>query len=618
MLLRKLIFNKVFIIFLVVGIISISLQIFLLQPIFQLGLNDDDWVLITRFKLMGPNPFAEFFNFYKKFGPYITTDGFYITLLYDLFHENYRNYHIVNILFKSLATLAIFPFILLLFKSKLLTALTTFLYAVSYSATGSFELASKGTNYLSAAIMPFYFIIYYLVVNWYPNRLMWYLLLTLSFWVTILISPPRMYPLLQIPILVEAFLLLSRKFKDYKLSLLRIAITYLPGILIILYIPEQIFYSLSRKPEFLVRLAEGDWTPLMAPLSGLGYILLPPEYLISLFGLPNLTNLLTYLISTIPYFIVFFILFTILHFSIIRGPRGYYLTGFIFLYFILSSFVYFLTTSNPSEVATVIPTLIGGFLVIVSFLSLWSYLRMKVKNPILLGLAAGPIISLWFITYTWYVANVALSFRPIHSYLTIPALGICLWIAAVLVIVFQTTYIRSRLLAVIFISLLLWMTSAVNYQQINKYWQGMLANGWAAFTQDYLFYQALDILTKKQFAPSKPTLIYFDISQDLKRARIYDESFLSHIYYRIRFINNKILDNCIVISAEDTDSFRQKLIVRNSDQLVYNTTHYRCTSSQTHDFTDNHSSFTAEQLYAFRLKNLQVIDITDEVLQKLE
>lgn len=616
--LKSFVSSKLFLIFLIVGVVSISLQIFLLQPIFHLGLAHDDWILITRYKLMGSNPLAEFFNFYKKVGPYLTTDGFYITSLYSLFHENYPNYYIINTLVKSFAILAVFPFVLLLFKSRLLAALTTLLYAASYSATGSFELASKGTNYLSATAMLIYFIVYYQVVNRYSHRWLWYLLLTLSFWIAILISPSRMFPLVFIPIGVEIFLLLSRGISYFKLSLIRLIVTYLPGILIILYIPEQISYSLFRKPEFLVRLAVGDWTVLMTPLSGLGYLLLPPKYLILRLGLPDLTNLLTYLVSTIPYLMMFFIVFTILHLLLIKRSWDYYMTSFILLYFILSIFVYFLTTNNPSEARTVIPTLTGGFLVIVSLLSLWRYFHMKIKNPILLALAAGPIISLWFITYTWYVANVHLSFRPVHSYLTIPALGICLWIAAVLVILFQTFSRRIGQLAVTIISLILLTIFIIDYQQINEYWQGRLSKGWDAHTQDTLFYQTGTILEKKGFQLSKPTFIYLDVSQDRKRTEVYDQGFISHIYYRIRLINNQIQDSCIVITAEDFNSLQQRLTINSSNRLVYNIPNYRCTSSRSHDFTDDRGPFIAEQVYAFRLKNLKVIDITEEILQKLE
>ena len=618
--LKRFVSNKLFLIFLIVGVVSIGLQFFLLQPIFQLGFHHDDWILITRYKAMGSSPFDVFFDFYKKIGPYLATDGFYITFFYDLFGENYRNYYIVTTVIKSIAAVAVFPCILLLFKSRLLATLTTLLYATSYSATGSFELVSKGTNYLASLFMLIYFITYYLAVNRFAKSWLWLMLLSLMFWTTLLTSPSRMYPLVQVPILIEVFLLINRGISNYKLSLIRLTLTYLPLVLVILFVPRvymEIIYTLSRKPEFLIRTTAGDWTPLMTPLSGIGYILLPPHYFSSWFGLPNLNNFLAYFISTIPYFMFFFILFAVLYLIKFRGSADY-LKSFILLYFILSIFLYLLAKNHPAEAAAIVPTLTGVFIILISILSLWRFFSLKTKDPLLMALAAGPIIALWFITYTWYLANVALSFRPEHSYLTIPALGISLWLATLMVILSRANF-RILPNSKALVCLILLMFFVVDYKEIREYWQNrVLSRGWGAATQDLLFHQAEATLKKRQFNITKPTFIYFDVSQDSKNAEIYDQGFISHIFYRIRYQNNQLQGGCMIITAEDIESLRQKIIVESSNRLVYNVIHYRCISPKAGDITDHSGPFIAEQIYAFRLKDLKVIDITDEVLQNFE
>lgn len=187
-----------------------------------------------------------------------------------------------------------------------------------------------------------------------------------------------------------------------------------------------------------------------------------------------------------------------------------------------------------------------------------------------------------------------------------------------MVILYQAiTRSWSRLLAVGVVSSILWMIFIIDYEQISEYWQGRLNSGGSAYIQESLFNQTKTILEKKGFQLTKSTLIYFDVSQDLKKAETYDRGIISLIYHRIRYLDDKIQESCIFITAEDFNSFQQKIKVINSDQLIYNTTHYRCTSYRARDFIDYSGPFIPEQIYAFRLKDLKVTDITDEVLEKL-
>lgn len=615
--------NKLFLFFLVVGITSVAMEIYLMQPILKLGLGHDDWILISRYDQMGPNPLVQVFPFFKKFGPYITTDGLYITLMHHLFNENYKYYHFINIFLKSLATLAVFPCVYIIFKNKLLAALTTILYATSYSATASFELSSKGTNYLSTLVMLIYFIIYHQLVTKFPKSWLWHLLLTLSFWGAILISPPRMYPLLQIPIFIEIFLLAKRGIKSYKTSLARLVVTYLPGLLIAAYIPKQIFYSISRKPEFLMRIATGDWSVLTTPLSGLGYPLFPSGSLISGLGKPILTSTLDFIQSILPYFFVFLVLFNFLYYIRIKGSRVY-LILYILLYLGFTSIIYFLTINHPAEGAGTSETLLGVFIIVVAVLSLWRYLYSKTKDSLLVALATGPLISLWFITYTWYVANLYLSFRTVHSYLTIPSLGIYLWLATLIVIFYQAIrkiFLRQFgfVLGAIFVSATLWGILVIDYQEIKNYWDGKLNNGWDAATQDSLYYQTVNLLNKRKFTITKPTLIYFDTSQDPVHAEVYEQGFTSHFFHRIHHINKTFQDGCVIIVPGDLNLL-QKVLTRKSDQLIL-LKDYVCFSLKAQDFlykSYQTDPLILEQFYAFSLNNRQITDITEEVLEKIQ
>lgn len=606
-------FNNTSKIFLLTVIISIIVELYLIEPLFRLGLGHDDWILITRYRLMGSNPIAEFFNFYKKFGPYITTDGFHISLLFNLFQTNYLNIHIVNVFLKSLAAVAVFPFVYLLTKNKLLAFLTTFLYATSYTATSSFELSSKGTNYFASFWMLIYFIFYYFIITRYWKQWYHYIILALTFWLAILISPSRMYPLLQVPLLIESFMVITKGFSYAKTSLLRLGLIYLPGILIILYVPDQVFYNLSRKPEFLIRITSGEWQALLTPLTGLGFMILPPDYLVSLFKLPMLASHSLYFLSILPYSIFFFVIFLALNVTRIKGSWKYILS-YGLLYICLSLVIYQLTF-NSSSYDTIVPALTGGFVLITAILSLYRWMKVKNnKDPLLIALAIGPVIALWFITYTWYLANYALQFHPIHSYLTIPALGGSLWVGVVLI---SLSKLKPRFFSpAILIAFALFAISFINFSEIREYWLHKINNGWGADIQDSLYSQLLIALQRRNFVITKPTFIYFDTSQDMLNAEVYDQGFISHIFYRLRYSNNILSEGCMLTSTEDFNSL-QKKVVKKLNQLEFNFPTYTCFIFKDKGFVQPSGSFVPEQIYAFRLMDQKVIDITDEVLYRL-
>lgn len=607
--------------FLIIGIISITAEIYLMQPILQLGLAHDDWILTTRYDMIGPNPINNFLTFYKNFGPYTATDGLYITVLHHLFNENYKYYHYVNIFIKSLAILALFPCIFLLFRNRLLAALTTILYATSYSATASFELSSKGTNYLATVVMLIYFMIYHTLVTKYPKSVFWHILMLLSFWGTILISASRMYPLLLIPCFIELFLLTKNSFQNYKSVLIRLVINYLPGLLIFVLIPNQILYPITRKPEFLMRLAVGDWQVLLTPLTGLGYILLPTKYLFSALGVPILTDMLNFIRTIFPYFFTFTILILLLSYKRIRISR-IFLVCYTLIFLSITIIIYLLTAKHPAEYGTVGEALVGIFMTAIAISSLWFYLRSKNKDLLLTALAAGPIISLWFLISTWYLANLHLSFRSIHSYLTVPTIGVCLWLATL--IIFFSQVIKRRFPRfelswnIPLISIIIGGILIINYQEIRDYWNGRLNNGWAAATQDQLYKQTINLLAKHNFKINKPTLILLDGSRDPANAETYEQGFSSHFFYRIHYIGKNLEDGCIVILPGDINLL-QKILIRKNNLLIYQKD-YVCLSKLSRDFI--YKSYLTdplipEQFYAFRLENKKVIDITDEVLIKI-
>src|SRR3989344_6519792 len=133
---------------LLVPILSV-LQYLSLSPVLNYGFTPDDWGLLLFYKTLGDNPLSKIGYVWEVKGAYTTGPIYFIGILNDFFGLNYQAYQITNIVLKTLATLSVFPLILIIFKRRLLAVLTTFFYGTSYMGSRSLEYVVKGTDYLA-------------------------------------------------------------------------------------------------------------------------------------------------------------------------------------------------------------------------------------------------------------------------------------------------------------------------------------------------------------------------------------------------------------------------------------------------------------------------------------
>lgn len=216
-------------------ILSVSLlQYFLLRP-FEIGFTPDDWSFVFWYKSLGDNPLSKLPQAWQERGPYTTFFLYYLGGLVDIWGINYQAIGLTNITIKVLATVSIFPMVLIVFKNRLLAFISVLLYAISYSAVGSLEFAVKGGDYLSIFFMNIFLISYYLLVKkglktrWLPISC---ILLTL----TLISSTIRSYPLLILVPLIEIFIWTQERTQiRAKIGLSRLFLLYLPFILAFIY-----------------------------------------------------------------------------------------------------------------------------------------------------------------------------------------------------------------------------------------------------------------------------------------------------------------------------------------------------------------------------------------------
>jgi hypothetical protein len=118
-------------IFLSLVIIVFFLQFNLLELALKIGFKPDDWILYFAYKSLDLHPLSKLLEVWGARGIYTTYQVYYMGLLESLVGFNYHSFQVVNLIFKALGTLAIFPLVLVIFRSRLLAILTTLFFATA-------------------------------------------------------------------------------------------------------------------------------------------------------------------------------------------------------------------------------------------------------------------------------------------------------------------------------------------------------------------------------------------------------------------------------------------------------------------------------------------------------
>ena len=136
------------------------LQYLILKPHLRYAFADVDWMFLLSFKQLSAqyyDPISHFINAWTQWGVY-TYQVYYIGLIDQFFGFNYRNFQIVTLIFKIIATLSIYPVIFLITKSKLAAFLTTLIYAVAYSSVGVMYTVVTSGLFVAIPFMNLFFI----------------------------------------------------------------------------------------------------------------------------------------------------------------------------------------------------------------------------------------------------------------------------------------------------------------------------------------------------------------------------------------------------------------------------------------------------------------------------
>ncbi len=614
--------------FLLCAVVVTLVQLLILRPIIDFSLfTEDDWNWLFYFRSLSDLNFLErLLITWTKIGIHEGGYAIYVGILGEILGNNYSLYQYVNIVFKIIATLTLFPLILILFKNKLLAFLATIIYGINSASTGSFYWYMKGGIFPAIASMNLFFISYYYTLLKDSKILL--LLSSVLVLLAYILSPTRIFPVFLIIVGVEIYWVIKHKSSvAVKNSVIRLFCFLLPSIWLVMQAPISPNGRVAETPGVLLsQILAGNWFNLLSPLAGIGYSLLTVENM-KIFGFmdgttfTSLGNYLAFLTKGSIW--IFLLLSIILSFLIPRKPLKFIIAAFC-INFVLDILMYLLASHHltiaPELVQQMDPslffltkysTLVAIFILVVALLAFFEWLKRK-KDYLLAALSAGPIFALIFLTLMWVtIAYLMDGYNSIHYYFQIPAVGISLFLAAILILFYQKFEGKSfRVLATVFIAMIiLGFYNSSNYA-INREFLGIYPERIKVSDQQTLHNKFIEKLG--QFDRDNNSLVYLQLPEDTlsfkyyQRALLLDRStFASMINWREKNYAGRCIGNISNIN-----------ILRSSYQLMEGKWGF-VTSGRCKGITEENVFYDTDNFYAYQVSQGEFIDIKDSLLKEL-
>lgn len=621
---------KLWVAILIISVIVI--HALLLRVILDNGFTTEEWLLLFDYKtaIPGVDLLDKFYQIFHSRGIYFTTYIMYIGILEALFKDNYEAYQYINIFLKILASLSVFPLVLVVFKRRLLAFLTTILYSISYSSMGALQFIVKGTDYLAIFFMNICLITYFYS---FKKDKKFLLATSALLFISFIFSPIRIYPLIIFISLFEFFFWIKKRgLGGLKNSLIRLLLILFPLILIFLAIvdafPKFTITYMGGPLVVLKFVKEGNYQLLLSPFAGFGYTFLTNDYW-PLFGELRLDRFLNYLSFLIhgP-LIIYSLLAIFLGFLITKKPSNFIAKiiiiniSFQVLFYFLITQIRIQTGPNVKEFYSVSTYAIffGFFVISIAVMSLLLWLRDQKAHALLKPIFIGPLFANIFLWGTWLIIGDNLTFKEgIHWYLIIPPIGTSLFIAGLMELIIRRICrlklnINYKKILILSVLLLLIPVYIISSREINKTFIGLREIGYGADDQEKLT-NKLTNYTAQSISRS-PKLFYFEIDgkQQISDTFYYNAlSLVVGFEQRMHFRNLEITDGCIGVIHEK-DKLVKSIVSKDkikgfsiSSLCVYN-----------HLAVERKEVFyQPSEFYAFKLRDKEFIDIKEKILNEL-
>lgn len=601
------------------------LQYLILKPHLRYAFADVDWIFLLSFKQLSLkyyDPVRHFINAWTQWGVY-TYQVYYIGLIEQFFGFNYRNFQIVTLIFKIIATLSIYPLILLVTRSKIAAFLTTLIYAVTYSSVGVMYTVVTSGLFVAIPFMNLFFIWYWYLISKSENRFYQILLGVILFFITLLLATERMYPLIPVIFSIEIFWWFKNAFsKDALLQgLKRLLIFAVPFLVAFLYHPS-ILTPVSGNAEVTYhKFLLGNWQVILSPMISLGSLFVPKDFW-PFFGTPVANNFFQYIGFLISGPFITFTILSILFSVFLSKKKVKFLMDILVCNTVLSVAVYYLSThelhipnSNRMhfDIGYIIPALIGSYVVSFTLALFREWLRDEKKNSLLISMVGGIAIAFVFIVTTWIPADYVLVFFGVHRYLTVPAIGSSLLVACLMTAMFnkmQTKKYFRQFAFIIFLPLIplaLFNSKVISdHMKYELEFAGTDSVGHIRMKEK--LWSFLGNLSK-----SEPSVFYFDESQDHDNGYFDETTVMAGFNYWMNVRGNGVVNPPLVHVL-----LRSNLICPEPRNMCLNKVKSMITAKDGgKGILYGDVFYKKENFYAFRFVNRDIVDIRPEVVEAI-
>lgn len=615
----------ILLLFLIVGF----LQFVLLNLILEYGFTPDDWRLLSFYKTLGDNPVSKIAYVWSVKGAHTTSQIYYIGVLNGFLGLNYPAYYVVNIILKILATISIYPLVQIIFKRRLLAFLTVIIYGMNYIGSRSLEYIVKGTDYLAIIPMNIFLIIYYLIVTEKAKRWWWLVFMILFWFLSLIISPIRIYPIIFLIPAVELFVLMQdSSIRKILGSVKRLLVLYLPLLVVYCYKQDAITVFLQSPSMLFHAILRGNLHFFLTVFQGLGLTWFFLSDWRSVFYSVDVSSFNNYLFFLFyPYkgpLFIFGILTFFLSLLIFRKK----LRSFTEIFFLNLSLdvIFFLLAEYRLGIPEIFrysfdlnkmyPVLLAGFILCIALVSFREWLSFEKTNKLLFAIWITPPIVFLYISLIWLLAPFGVSFENRQGYyLVIPAIAASIFITALLVAIYDKALgQKNRLFRVILLSVFLIILSSMfflNKKNIDFYFSNAREDGRFAQDQERLYNLFLQNTQMTNFTGNK--LFYFDsIGDNMRSNYYYEQALLESLPSKILYKNIGAQEGCIAVLYHGLDGLSNITINDNGIRGFS----YSGQCSQNTKVKEN-VFYQVNNFDAFRIENGKIINIRREILGKL-
>ncbi|MDP3973570.1 MAG: hypothetical protein Q8P92_01930 [Candidatus Daviesbacteria bacterium] len=583
------------------------------------------------YKTLDPEPISQFWNVWTKYsGLHNTAHVYHIGILSEFLGNNYQYYPTANILLKIVATLSIFPAVIVIFKNRLLAFLSSILFSISSATAGSLFRVSNGNDYVALTIMNIFFISYYWIFVKHSKGLL--VLSALLFFIAYLTSPGRIFPLLLLIFLVEIFWLLKlRNINNIGFSLVRIIFYLIPVFLISIPAPVSTCCPLISQSHTLLKdIISGSLFNLLDPFASIGWTIFTNDYwrFFGIFDYKSLTNFGDYLSFLLkgPTFI-FGTLTLILSLILVKKPLRFFLKVFIFN-FTLEVLIFFIANKHPTltEADTFqllllrYPTLVSIYILTLALIIFLSWRKNDLKSGVSNALWVGPFISIIFLWPMWVIMGRLINdWHSVIRYFLWPALGTSLFVGVILSAFYERLKGKDflRYLSVIIISIIIFNLYLNNKEAIQK--EFLPEGAQKIKVTDQRILQEKLVRKLDRSAQKGDLLIYFDFEQSDLGSQYYIEALPVEALGVMLHVNRgKGTSGCIA-GFTDQKVFKSSIKEKNNEigfEYPGVCVNEDIVKAGLKESTEPHF-FTLDKFYAFSIENGDFVDVKTDVLREL-